>query len=712
MGSFFVYILKMAFSLILFYLFYRLLLGKETFHRFNRIALLSILMLSIGIPFWEISDGGNSGGEEKVTGESFVPVSVRSNTLHEDIVYPVLNIPMEVAESECVPLWLVCLLAIYWCGVVFFTGRHFYILFRLFYFMHTGRKERMPDGVTLIVHQRSVAPFSWIKYIVISQKDLEENGREILIHEMAHIRKRHSVDLLLADIAVFFQWFNPASWLLKQELKNIHEYEADDAVLHEGVDAKQYQLLLIKKAAGTRLYSMANSFNHSKLKKRITMMLKEKSSPWGRLKYLYVLPLAALSMAAFARPEISNELKEISTVKVNDLLSISEIDKENNAISAAFVYPEFSDSLDDKEYITKLREMISLLEKRQKEAAKSGKKGASSKSSAVIDSITREMMVRMQTEFGALTDERIKAFFEGEGSNPAIQTETIVMRKDPRVQLFLKKIKDAREKQGEKGERKKVSFYGTSHINPSGSVTVTEYVLPDSVDAERVKYRNIILQRRSQGLKDREAIVLKSDTLVRTPSVAIENIRITSSGVAESDSLYREFFYTFTPDTLIPAVKIAKMNSMDAFFYEDVAADKLRRELHNEKITKGEYPLFYIDNKRATYNDVINLDMALIKNITILKDKAAIDQYGKKAKNGVVLISLGDGKGMGVMKNLYRSLQANYLAKDAVFYLNGKKISGEKLKNVNLSYDRIESINMSATKDGKKVFRVETDKKR
>lgn len=84
----------------------------------------------------------------------------------------------------------------------------------------------------------------------------------------------------------------------------------------------------------------------------------------------------------------------------------------------------------------------------------------------------------------------------------------------------------------------------------------------------------------------------------------------------------------------------------------------------------------------------------------------------KKLKMESVLISLGDGKGMGVMKNLYRSLQANYLAKDAVFYLNGKKISGEKLKNVNLSYDRIESINMSATKDGKKVFRVETDKKR
>ena len=150
------------------------------------------------------------------------------------------------------------------------------------------------------------------------------NGREILIHELAHIQNRHSWDLLVADICIFFQWFNPASWLLKQELQNIHEYEADETVIEKGVDAKQYQLLLIKKAVGTRLYSMANSFNHSKLKKRITMMLKEKSNPWAKLKYLYILPVAAIAVTAFARPEISETAEEISAVKVNDLTAIVE----------------------------------------------------------------------------------------------------------------------------------------------------------------------------------------------------------------------------------------------------------------------------------------------------------------------------------------------------------------------------------------------------
>ena len=679
MGSFFVYILKMAFSLILFYLFYRLLLGKETFHRFNRIALLGILMLSLCIPFWEISDENNPEREEKITGVPFVPTLTSSTTLQEDIVYPVLNIPVEVVESESVPFGLICLLVIYWCGVIFFVGRHLCILFRLFYFIYIGRKERMPDGITLIVHRRDVSPFSWIKYIVISQKDLEENGREILIHEMAHIRKRHSIDLLLADIAIFFQWFNPASWLLKQELKNIHEYEADDAVLHEGVDAKQYQLLLIKKAAGTRLYSMANSFDHSKLKKRITMMLKEKSSPWARLKYLYVLPLAALSMAVFARPEISCELKEISTVKVNDLLSISETGKENNAVFPAFVYPEVSDSLDDKEYIAKLKDLISLLEKRGREAVRSGKKGTSSALRVVIDSMVGEAMVKMQAEFGAFTNGQTK--FVSKGSEPTVQTETIrITKSDPQYQCVMEEL-TMRQKGLQ--EKMKKAFYAVSRSGSSDSlVRVTRYVFPDSLSSSVVTY--------SYGSPTDVRVTMRSKSM-------------------KSDSLGGQIYYTIFTDTIEPSIKI---DEKPVEILSMISSDSLIRAFRNRGTLKGEVPLFVVDGKKVAYSDVLDLDMAIIKNITILKDEAAVSRYGEAAKNGVVLISVKEEKDTEGMRGLYQFMQANYLAEDAVFYLNGKKISGEKLMDLQLSYDRIESINMSAPKEGKKVFRVETGKKK
>ena len=193
------------------------------------------------------------------------------------------------------------------------------------------QKEMLGQGIVLFTHREKVAPFSWMKAIVISEADLEESGEAILKHESAHIRNGHSWDLLLAEVCVFFQWFNPAAWLLKQELQNIHEFEADEWVISQGIDAKKYQLLLIKKAVGARLYSIANSFNHSSLKKRITMMIKKKSNPWARMKYLYVLPLAAIAVAAFARPEVSNQLSEISSVKVNDLTSIMKVDEGKSA---------------------------------------------------------------------------------------------------------------------------------------------------------------------------------------------------------------------------------------------------------------------------------------------------------------------------------------------------------------------------------------------
>ena len=316
MGTFLVYILKSAACLAVFYLFYKLLMSRDTFHRFNRFALLGLLVLSSVLPLVEVSVNHPA------------PVHETMLTLEQLLLLSDVQAEGEVVSQPTTALWVRVALLVYLVGIVFFAVRNLWSLGRLAVLLRRGRLEQLADwlpgrteNVRLVVHKHDIAPFSWMRYIVLSRKDLEENGREILIHELAHIRNRHSWDLLLADLCIFVQWFNPAAWLLKQELQTIHEYEADDTVLREGVDAKKYQMLLIKKAVGTRLYSMANSFNHSSLKKRITMMLKEKSSPWARVKYLYVLPLAALAVSAFARPEVSAVADELSSAKVNDLVA-------------------------------------------------------------------------------------------------------------------------------------------------------------------------------------------------------------------------------------------------------------------------------------------------------------------------------------------------------------------------------------------------------
>ena len=320
MGLFFVYILKSSVCLALFYLFYRLLLSNETFHRFNRMALLGLLALSCLIPLME------------VTVKKPSDVSLPFLSLEEMLMMASVESVEVVEEAEPVVFpWRELLLMGYLAGILFFFLRHVWSLGRMLRLIGRCQKEMLGQGIVLFTHREKVAPFSWMKAIVISEADLEESGEAILKHESAHIRNGHSWDLLLAEVCIFFQWFNPAAWLLKQELQNIHEFEADEWVISQGIDAKKYQLLLIKKAVGARLYSIANSFNHSSLKKRITMMIKKKSNPWARMKYLYVLPLAAIAVAAFARPEVSNQLSEISSVKVNDLTSIMKVDEGKSA---------------------------------------------------------------------------------------------------------------------------------------------------------------------------------------------------------------------------------------------------------------------------------------------------------------------------------------------------------------------------------------------
>ena len=341
MGAFLVYILKSAVCLVAFYLFYKWLLSRETFHRFNRFALLGVLAFSLLLPLAEVSVKRSA------------PIQQPVLTLEQLLL--MADAPSEAvyAEQPEAALWLQVLLVVYGAGVVFFLVRNLWSLGRLAVLLRSGRFERVEDylpqggqGIKFVVHLQDIAPFSWMRFIVISRQDLEENGREILIHERAHIRLGHSWDVLLADLCCFVQWFNPAAWLLKRELQSVHEYEADDAVLREGVNAKEYQLLLIKKAVGTRLYSMANSLNHSSLKKRITMMMKPKSNPWARMKYAYVLPLAALTMTAFARPEVSEVTKEISGVKVSNLVETlqanrTQINARDSIYRVVDVMPEF-----------------------------------------------------------------------------------------------------------------------------------------------------------------------------------------------------------------------------------------------------------------------------------------------------------------------------------------------------------------------------------
>jgi len=275
---------KVAVALLVFYLFYRFLLKKETFHRFNRVVLVGTAVLSFLLPLCIITIRK--------------PVEMETT-----VAQPVVGVAeiASAAEASSAPWWPTALAILFWAGAAFVLVRVVVSILCIARIARRGELVREEDGCKIIVTERDIDPFSWMRYIVLSRKDWDGDHAPIIAHEKAHIAYGHSVERLLVDVLSALQWFNPAIWMLRADLQELHEYEADDAVLRGGANIREYQYLLIRKAVSKSGYSVANSFNHSILKNRITMMSKSKSSLVRGLRALYLLPLICLGLGLQAR---------------------------------------------------------------------------------------------------------------------------------------------------------------------------------------------------------------------------------------------------------------------------------------------------------------------------------------------------------------------------------------------------------------------------
>lgn len=278
-----IYLLQSGACLAGFYFVYKLFLSRETLHRFNRMLLLSVIVVSAVLPLC------------RITVERELPVAATETAIEVSEITTT-----EIVEDKGVD-YEAAICIVFLLGAAATAARLIFSIASVRRIIASGTTTTTDDGISLTIMDGDTKPFSWMRHIVLSAKDAEENGRIIIAHETAHIRLHHSWDILAVDIIGCVQWFNPALWLLRRELQSLHEYEADDAVLASGVNIKEYQMLLIKKAVGGRLLTIANCLNHSKLKNRITMMLQKPSSRWSAGKALLMLPLVGLSLGAFAR---------------------------------------------------------------------------------------------------------------------------------------------------------------------------------------------------------------------------------------------------------------------------------------------------------------------------------------------------------------------------------------------------------------------------
>ena len=310
------YVIKAAITLALLYSCFFLFLSKETFHRFNRCMLVGIMLVSLVMPLFHFTTEHPTALNEEVY------------QMQNYIQYDTTPIVVTAQQTRGIT-WIQALTWIYLAGVAIMLILTLVQAISLIRFMCNGVRHTDSQGNTVILHSNDVPPFSIFRYIVMSVKDYETSRQYILTHEQEHIRLGHTYDLLLLQCMKTLMWFNPFIWFLSRDLKAVHEYEADQAVINQGIDAKSYQQLLVMKVVGNRLQPFTNNLNHGSLKKRIIMMYQKPSNRWLMLKALCAIPVAALTINTFATPtptieEMVNELETKEIYKDEPLDSIMQ----------------------------------------------------------------------------------------------------------------------------------------------------------------------------------------------------------------------------------------------------------------------------------------------------------------------------------------------------------------------------------------------------
>lgn len=310
------YIIKSAMALALLYACIIPLLEKETFHRLNRILILGCLIMSFAIPLVHFT-GGTNPTVDMVRQAVLLPEVLINGNANEQSVWSWADI------MTCI--YIIGVVAIFLMTVVQTAS----LILRL------RKCEHITDnrGNTIVLTDCATSPFCLFHYIVMSRDDYANNRSFILTHEQEHIRLRHYIDLIILQIATIIQWFNPFVWLIGKNLKAIHEFEVDEAVLNKGINATQYQQFLVVKAVGNRLQPFANNLNKESLKRRIIMMNQKRSNRWMMLKALFVIPVATLAVSVFANTsDMSNMANAVNTTA--NTLSTTNMQTQQSATKA------------------------------------------------------------------------------------------------------------------------------------------------------------------------------------------------------------------------------------------------------------------------------------------------------------------------------------------------------------------------------------------
>ena len=645
MSAFFVYILQAAVCLALLYLFYSILLSKETFYRYNRVALLCLIPLSFVLPLCHLSLLAPAS-------ESVAPATVLMLDNLSAFSYMT-----DVVETTATPMPIALMVAVilYWTGVMFFVARYLVTIVRLWRLLRGGRRVTDDEGRPIIVLPQRIAPFSWFGYIVLSEADYATHSREILLHESAHIRKRHSLDLLAADLCTGLQWFNPAAWLLKRELQTVHEYEADADVLARGIDAKQYQLLLIKRSVGSKFYCVTNHFNHNKLNKRITMMLKKKSPHKAIWKYLYVIPVALCTVAVFACPEVSDRLDEIASTDLLALLDPTDEQSTTNSQTITITAADEStqtnglnvnlDESNDSTAGNNLRIQIT----------ENGKPASMDSALCIVDGkkVSREEVDRLSADqIKSVTVLKGKAAVEKYGDEAQGGVLLISTKEADETQPMKITLSNDGKQSSQtsyyviNGKKvpaeiidnlstgkfayiingKEISAEDMEKLNLSGQVGNISILNNGNDNGENT----IIIHSQNSSLQDwQQQVRALSDSIRAEVTITKEGKEFSPEAIARIDSLSTRI--RANADSITRAIDEKGINALSTRIVNTDSVSKYFKQIP--------HIIYVIDGKRSSEREFSQLPPDHIASIKVVKSKEAKKKYGAKDNDKVLLIT-------------------------------------------------------------------------
>ena len=609
--DFLIYDAKVAVLIAVFYMFYRLMLARETFHRVNRLVLLLTAVASFVLPLCVITM------HETVTMEA-MPVMTVDNLTVDDVA----PMPEPVVET---PWWQILLPVLFMIGMVVTIGHTLMSMFRILMLIKRSEKHPQSDGTTICVSGNAdVPPFSWMHYIVMNQSDYAERNAAILAHERGHIRLRHSWDLLLVDTLTALQWFNPAMWMLRSDLRAIHEYEADGEVLSLGINARQYQYLLITKAASIGGYSLANGISHSTLKNRINMMLHKKSSQTSLLKLLALVPIVGLALAVNAEKVqdvvYTNTVAPSAEELVNEEILQAEpqpaevVDEaKNKPITFQVVFsPEDSPIAGVPVLIVETGKPV--------KSAETDKDGKFVLDNPVVGSLVTFTVVNYSKGI------RI--------------TKDMVAKGDVVKVAFGANRSEKEESEGTPDPNKAYDVVDEMPQFPGGPSALFEFLskniqYPKEAEDANLQGRVIVtFVVEKDGSVSNAKVVRPIDPLLDAEALRVVNSMPKWIPGKQNGEAFRVKYTIPVTFRVEGGIKGA----------DDPLVQKTTAYLAGYYAGKNGLPptpktLILVDGKEVSYDELEKIKGESIDHMDVLKDKSAIEKYGEKAKGGVILIT-------------------------------------------------------------------------